>query len=76
MANYEVGTAGNAEFDVNDRRNRAGQILGALVDPDPAGDQPVIKLFEVGDAAADLLLRPVRALDVMKGDFQRHLHHR
>jgi hypothetical protein len=40
------------------RGDRAGEVLGALVDPDPAGDQPVIELFEIGHPGADFLLRP------------------
>ena len=75
MADHEVGAAGNAEFDVHDRRDGAGEVLGALVDADPAGDQPVVQLFEIGHPLADLLLGPFRAFDIVKGDFQRHLQH-
>jgi hypothetical protein len=75
VADHQVGAAGNAEFDVDDRRDGAGAVLGALVDADPAGDQPVVELFEVGHPGADLLLGPFRAVDIVKCDFQRHLQH-
>jgi hypothetical protein len=76
VAHHEVATAGNAELDVHHRRDRAGQVLGALIDPDPAGDEPRIKPLEICDPGADFLLRPLRARDIMEGDFQRHLQHR
>jgi hypothetical protein len=76
VADHKVGAAGNAEFDVHDRRDGAGQVLVALVDADPAGDQPVVQLFELGHPGANLLLCPFRAFDIVKGDFQRHLQHR
>ena len=75
VADDEVTVAGNAELDMDDRRDRSGAVLGALVDPDPAGDQPVVELFEIGNPGADLLLRPVGACDIVEGDFERHLQH-
>ena len=60
VADHEVAAAGNAELDMDHRRDRAAAILRALVDADAAGGEPVVELFEVGDASADLLLRPSR----------------
>ena len=76
VADHEFGATGNAEFDVHDRRDGAGEVLGALIDPNPARDQPVVKPFELGDPSADFPLRPRRTFDIMKGDFQWHLQHR
>src|SRR5262249_37697379 len=73
VADHEISATGNAEFDVHDRRDGAGEVLGALIDAPPARDQPVVKPFELGDPSADFLLRPLRTFDIMKGDFQRHL---
>src|SRR6266487_4578229 len=76
VADDQVAATGNAEFDVDHWRNSAGEVLGPLIDPDPARDQPAVKSFQVGDAGADFLLRPIRTFDIMKGDLQRHLKHR
>jgi hypothetical protein len=37
---------------VHDRRDGAGEVLGALIDPNPARDQPVEEPFELGDPCA------------------------
>ena len=76
VADHQVAAAGNAELDMDHRRDRAAAVLRALVDADTAGGEPVVELFEVGDASADLLLRPSRTFDVMEGDFERYLQHR
>jgi hypothetical protein len=76
VADDEVTVAGNSELDMHDWGDRSGAVFGALVDPDPAGDQAVVELFEIGNPGADLLLRPVGACDIMEGDFERHLQHR
>jgi hypothetical protein len=52
VADHEFGATGNAEFDVHDRRDGAGEVLGALIDPNPARDQPVVEPFELGDPCA------------------------
>src|SRR5262249_13040930 len=52
----------------------AGTVLSALVDAHAAGSKPPIESFELGDAVADLVLRPFRAFGVMECDLQRHLH--
>ena len=70
----EVGAAGDAELDVDDRRNGAGQVLGPLVDVNPAGGEPVENSLEVRHALPDFRLCPVRAFEIVEGDFERHLH--
>src|SRR5215472_16822509 len=74
MADHEIAAAGNSEFDAHDGRDRAGYILGALVDADPAGGEPLINFFKVGNAGPDFILGTFRSLDIVKGDFKRHLH--
>src|SRR5262245_37546549 len=75
VADDEIGAAGNAELDMDHRRNGAGAILGALVDPHAARDQPAVQPFQVGDAGADFLLCPIRTFDIMKSDLQGYLKH-
>src|SRR5262245_5237180 len=76
VADDEIVAAGNAEFDVDHRGNGAAQILGALVDAHPAGDEPAVDPLQVGDPGANFLLRPLRTFDIMKRDLQRNLKHR
>ena len=76
VADDEVAAAGNTELNVDHRRDGAGEILGALIDPHPARDQPVVELFEIGDPRSDLLLRPIGTFDIVEGDLQRYLQHR
>jgi len=36
VADDQIAAPGDTEFDVDDGRNGAGEILGALIDPHPA----------------------------------------
>jgi hypothetical protein len=74
VTDNQVLVAGDPKLDAHYRRNGAGAVLGALVDADAAGDEPPIDFFELGDAAADLVLRPFRAFGVVECDLQWHLH--
>src|SRR5262245_12205259 len=75
VADDEIGAAGNAQLDMDHRRNGAGAIFGALVDPQAARDQPAVEPFEVGHAGTDFLLCPIRTFDIMKSDLQGYLKH-
>src|SRR6476661_4549986 len=76
VADDEIVAAGNAELDVHHWGNGAAQIPGALVDSDPAGDEPAVDPLQVGDPGANFLLRPLRTFDIMKRDLQWNLKHR
>ena len=88
MTSVEVTTAGGAgarRLTVESRLLDEPLPLGAslavdgvcltVVDADPAGDQPVIHAFQIGDARANFLFGPLGTLDIVKGDFE-HLHGR
>src|SRR5262249_41784019 len=75
-ADQALPAAVNAELDMDDRRNGAGEVLATLVDPHPAGDEAVVEPLEIGDPLPDLPFRLLRALDVVEGDLERHLQHR
>lgn len=60
----------NAKFDPHYRRNCAGAVFGALVDANPAGNQPIVDVLQYGDACANKVLRPFLAFDIVVPDFQ------
>src|SRR5215471_2348147 len=74
VADHDFAVPRYAKLDPHHRRDRPAHVLGALVDPNPAGNEPLIDFFQVGDAGADFLLGLFRSLDVVEGDFKRHLH--
>jgi hypothetical protein len=49
-------------------------VVGALVDVDAAGHQPIIEALQVGDAGADFLLGPGGALEIIERDFRGSPH--
>src|SRR5262249_47972015 len=73
VAHHEVFAPGNAELDVNDRRDGAVAVIGALIHVHPAGYQALVHLLELGDAAADFIFRPIRTLDVVETDLEGNL---
>ena len=62
--------ARNAELDPNHGRNCAGGVFRALVDANPAGNQPTVDFLQFGDARANKLLRPFHAFDIVERDLQ------
>src|SRR5579872_2652557 len=74
VAYHEILAARNAELDPHHRRNRAGAVRCALIDADAAGVQPPIEPLQLGDVGANLALGPLGTVDIVEGDFERHLH--
>jgi len=66
--------ARNAELYPHHGRNCARAVFRALVDANPAGNQPAVDFLQFGDACANKLLRPFRAFGIVERDFQGHLH--
>jgi len=54
--------ARNAELYPHHGRNCARAVFRALVDANPAGNQPAVDFLQFGDACAIKLLRPFRAI--------------
>jgi hypothetical protein len=76
VGDNDLLVARNAKLDAHHRRNGAVLIVGALLDPDAARSQPAVQRFQLADAGADVVLGPLRVLDIVEGEFQRHLHGR
>jgi hypothetical protein len=66
--------ARNAELDPHHGRNCAGAVLRALVDANPAGNQPAVDFLQFGDTCANKVLRPFRAFDIVERDLKGDLH--
>jgi len=66
--------ARNTELDTHHGRDCAGAVFRALVDANPAGNQPTVNFLQFGGACANKLLRPFRAFDIVERDLQGHLH--
>jgi hypothetical protein len=49
-------------------------VVGALLDPHPAGFQPRINLFELAHMVAYFGFGPIGMFDIVEGDFERNLH--
>jgi hypothetical protein len=74
VTDHNIVAAGNAELDVDHRRDGAGVVAGALVDTDTTGGQAVINPLQVRDPRANLGFGPIRMVDVVKSHFEGHLH--
>ena len=66
--------ARNAELYPHHGRNCARAVFRALVDANPAGNQPAVDFLQFGDACAIKLLRPFRAFGIVERNFQGYLH--
>jgi hypothetical protein len=74
VADDKIMPPGNAHLDPHDRRNSIAAVPCRLIDADAAGGQTAIEPVELGHTLADLALDRSVRLDVVKGDFEGHLH--
>ena len=74
VTDHDVRASGQAELDVDHRRDGAGAVAGALVDAHAAGRQAVINPLQIRDPRANLGFGPFRMVEVVKSHFQGHLH--
>src|SRR6516164_4947159 len=66
MADDNVPVSGNADLDVDHRRDGSRRVLGPLVDPYPTGNQPIIELLQISNPGADFFLGAFGTFDIMK----------
>jgi hypothetical protein len=59
MSNHDILVAGQPYLDTDHRRNRLMRVVGALIDPNPAGGQPLVDVFEPGNVVSDFVFSPV-----------------
>ena len=62
VADHDVVAAGDAELDMDHRRDGAGVVVGPLVDADAARGQAVINPLQIRDPRANFAFRPIRAV--------------
>jgi hypothetical protein len=74
VRNHDVGAAGEAELDMDHRRNGAAAVAGPLVDTDAARYEPTADFLQVRDPFANFGFGPAGAFGVVKSDFEGHLH--
>jgi hypothetical protein len=74
MRDHDILVPWQPDFDAHHRRDRLLHIARSLIDANPARGQTLVDVFKAGDVISDFVFSPIRMLDIMKRDFEGHLH--